>query len=214
MTSPVADPASFKDPDARVVSRDGRIFRAFTPRGAERFRALQDSGLFEQLTAGGGLIDAVPVDPSAVAGVEAIVPDVALVVEHPRVPFISYCYEWPFEMLRDAALLQLDLAAAALERGFVLKDAKPYNVQFIGARPVHIDVSSFEPWQEGKPWQAYAQFCRTMLNPLLLEALAGVPFQPWMRSAVEGIAPEELARLLPLRKKLRRGVFSHVSLQA
>jgi len=35
--------------------------------------------------------------------------ETAAVLEHERVPFVSYLYEWTFEMLRDAALLQLEL---------------------------------------------------------------------------------------------------------
>ena len=42
------------------------------------------------------------------------------VLEHEKVPFISYPYEWSFEMLRDAALLQLDLVLAGLDEGIGL----------------------------------------------------------------------------------------------
>jgi SAM-dependent methyltransferase len=141
-------------------------------------------------------------------------PEGTLVVEHPKIPFISYCYEWSFEMMRAAALLHLELVRECLEYGYILKDATPYNIQFIGSRPVFIDVPSFVPWQEGNVWQAYAQFCRQLLNPLLLTGLTGVQFQPWMRGSMGGIDPEDLRRLLGFRKKLRRGVFLDVVLQA
>ena len=36
-------------------------------------------------------------------------------------------------MLKDAALLQLDLVLAALDEGMILKDATAYNLQFRGA---------------------------------------------------------------------------------
>ena len=48
------------------------------------------------------------------------------------IPLVSYPYEWPFGMLKDAALLELDLLLAALDEGLVLKDASPYNVQWRG----------------------------------------------------------------------------------
>ena len=35
--------------------------------------------------------------------------DSTLVLEHDRIPFISYPYEWTFEMLRDAAVLHLEV---------------------------------------------------------------------------------------------------------
>jgi len=36
-------------------------------------------------------------------------------LEHERIPFVSYRYEWTFSMLRDAALVHLDLLLAALD---------------------------------------------------------------------------------------------------
>src|SRR5205085_4824998 len=66
----------------------------------------------------------------------------------------------------------------------LLKDSTPYNVQFRGARPVFVDVGSFEPLREGEPWAGYRQFCMLFLYPLLLEAWKGVPFQPWLRGSI------------------------------
>lgn len=212
MTAPEPDPASFKDPDARVFHRAGRVFRVFRPAGARRYRAFLESGLSAALTDGGRIIESKVVDLPDAEGL-AVEPG-ALAVEHPRLPFISYAYEWPFHMLRDAALLELELQREALARGFVLKDATPYNVQFVGARPVHIDVSSFEPWREGAPWTAYAQFCALFLNPLLFTAFRGVPFQPLLRGNLGGIPPETLSKLLPWRRKLGRSAFLDVTLQA
>ena len=37
-------------------------------------------------------------------------------LRHERIPFVSYPYEWPFAMLRDAALLQLDLSSPRARR--------------------------------------------------------------------------------------------------
>ena len=73
-------------------------------------------------------------------------------LRHERIPFVSYPYEWAPGMLRDAALLQLDLLLAALDEDLTLKDATPYNVQFRGALPVFVDVGSFEQLREGEPW--------------------------------------------------------------
>jgi hypothetical protein len=112
-------------------------------------------------------------------------------LEHERVPFVSYPYEWTFSMLRDAALLQLELQLQALEEGLTLKDASPYNVQWRGSRPVFVDVGSFERLREGEPWAGYRQFCTLYLYPLLLQAYKGIPFQPWLRGRLDGIEPRE-----------------------
>ena len=136
------------------------------------------------------------------------------VVEHPRIPFVSYPYEWPFSMLRDAALLQLDLLREALYEDFTSKDASSFNVQWQGARPVFIDLSSFERWEPGDPWAGYRQFCQMFLNPLLLESLRGVSARPWLRGRLEGLEPETCARLLRIRELARPAVFRHVWLHA
>jgi SAM-dependent methyltransferase len=136
------------------------------------------------------------------------------VLRHERVPFVSYPYEWPFGMLKAAALLELDLLLAALDEGLVLKDASPYNVQWRGSRPVFVDVGSFERLREGEPWAGYRQFCTLVLYPLLLQAYKGVPFQPWLRGSLEGIEPSEMRALLGFRDRFRRGVLTNVVLHA
>ena len=55
-----------------------------------------------------------------------------------------------------------------------------------------IDVGSFERLREGEPWVGYRQFCMLYLYPLLLQALKGVPFQPWLRGSIDGITPTEM----------------------
>ena len=56
----------------------------------------------------------------------------AAVLEHERIPFISYPYEWTFEMLRDAAVLHLEILLAALDEDVTMKDGYAFNVQWRG----------------------------------------------------------------------------------
>src|SRR5436190_1458246 len=121
--------------------------------------------LFLQLVGEGRLVATEELVERA-AFPDAIHGGVAGVLEHDVIPFVSYPYEWSFEMLRDAALLQLGILRRALESGMVLKDSTPYNVQFRGAAPVFIDVGSFEPLREGEPWSGYRPFCMLFLYPL------------------------------------------------
>ena len=124
-------------------------------------------------------------------------------LEHEKLPFVSYPYEWSFEMLRDAALLQLDLVLAGLDEGIGLKDASAYNVQWKGASPVFVDVASFYKRAEGEPWVGYRQFCQMFLYPLLLQAYRDVPFQPWMRGNIDGMDAEVCLNLLSARDYAR-----------
>ena len=59
-----------------------------------------------------------------------------IVVEHERISFPSFPYEWAPEMLHAAGSLTLDLARDLLAEGFGLKDATPYNILFNGPIPV------------------------------------------------------------------------------
>lgn len=209
---PIRDPGSFRDPAGGVFHFEGRILRYLSASGASDFTALDNSGLLGELIDRGDLIPTRQLQRSEAPTLQSF--DADTVVEHERVPFISYAYEWPFELLRGAALQYLEALRLSLSYGFILKDATTFNTQFLGSRPVMIDVSSFEPYQPGQPWAGYAQFCRMFLNPLLLQSKAGIPFQQSLRSSIEGIAPSELSRLMPLRHKLRKSVFMHVVLQA
>ncbi len=202
---------SFRDPGGFVFERDGRITRVITRHSLDDWNAFAASELFRELERNRLLIGTRPADATSLpAGLEPG----AQLVEHDLVPFISYPYEWPFAMLKEAALLHLELLERALARNFILKDATPYNVQFIGSRPVFIDVLSFARYREGEPWAGYNQFCKMLLYPLMLQAYKGIPFQSWLRSELEGIDPLTFARLLGLRDRLRSGVLTHVQMHA
>src|SRR5205823_6130643 len=181
--------------------------RSLSKEGLDDWQALASSGLYRRFTSTGQLVatDLVEVDDSTRNGWSGF-------LRHERIPFISYAYEWTFSMLKDAALLELDLVFAGLDEGLILKDATPYNVQWRGAHPVFIDIGSFERLRSGEPWAGYRQFCMLYLYPLLLEAYRGVPFQPMLRGSLEGIEPRAARRFFSLRDLLRRGVFSHVVL--
>ena len=134
------------------------------------------------------------------------------VLRHQTIPVVSYPYEWCFSMLQDAALLQIDLLLAALDEGMTLKDATPFNIQWIGTRPVFIDIGSFTAAAPGEPWAGYRQFCEMFLYPLFLQAYKDVPFHPWLRGSLEGVEAGHINRLMSARDRLRPGVFPHVYL--
>jgi len=202
---------SFRDPSGYVHEVNGRILRTVTDHAAAEYEALRDSGVFRHLTDRGWLIASREVEHDALGQ-----PDAALrhVIEHPRIPHVSFPYEWPFSLLREAALLHLDLHLAALDEGATLSDASAYNIQFRGPNPVFIDLLSLRRYREGEYWTGHRQFCEQFLNPLLLRSLLGIAHNGWFRGTLEGVPTTELARLLPLRRKLSWNVFVHVTLQA
>jgi hypothetical protein len=203
---------SFRDPDSRVFIRDGAVFRALSREGWEDWEAFAATPLLAALVSEGKLVATEPAEldelPELARGIAAGV------LRHERVPFISYPYEWPFSMLRDAALLQLELGRRALEADLTLKDASAYNVQWRGAAPAFIDVGSFERLRLGEPWAGYRQFCMLFLYPLLLQAYKGLPYHAWLRGSLDGIAPSDARAVMSARDRLRRGVLTHVVLHA
>jgi hypothetical protein len=204
------EPGSFRDRTCRIYYHQGNVFRALTPGALSEWEALRNASFFRRLAGEGKIVATEQIEPApALPG-----GGWAAVLRHERIPFISYPYEWCFGMLREAALLQLELLQAALVEGLSLKDATPYNIQWRGCRPVFIDVLSFYRLRPGEPWVGYRQFCELFLYPLLLEAYKGAPFQPWLRGSLEGIPPQDFLALLCRRDLLRRGVFTHVYLHA
>jgi len=180
----------------------------------EEFRKLESTAFYRKFLDKGQLVDSQVLEESAVPLPEDIRQQWHSFLEHARIPVISYPYEWTFGMLRDAALLQLNLVEAAILEGMTLKDSTPYNIQFLEGRPVFIDIPSFETLSEGAPWSGYRQFCEMFLFPLMLQAYKGIDFQPMMRSSIDGIGVQTMSRLFGFRDRFRSGVITHVWLQA
>jgi SAM-dependent methyltransferase len=205
------EPGSFRDPESRVFYAGDSVYRALSREGLDDFEALSGTQTFERFRGDGRLVGTELVQDGQNMP-DLLAKETAGVLRHELIPFVSYPYEWTFSMLKDAALLQLDLLLASLEEDMVLKDSTPYNVQWRGAKPVFVDVGSFERLREGDPWVGYRQFCMLYLYPLLLQALRDVPFQPWLRGSIDGIKPAEMAGVLKGRDRFRRGVLTNVFL--
>ncbi len=210
MERAVPENASYRDPAGRVYLLGDRVLRSVTRVGAADYEFLRDGGLLDEFTDDGRVIGCTEVEP----GLLGQASDVRYVLEHPRLSFISHPYEWCFSALKAAALLHLDLSLESLERGATLSDASAYNVQFQGARPIFIDVLSFRRYRDGEYWFAHRQFLEQFLNPLLLTALRGVPFNVWLRGRLEGIPSEDLRALLPWWRMFDWRVSAHVILPA
>lgn len=206
-----AEPASFRDPDSSVFYSDGKVLRGLSERAAADWEQLRSSKFLPRLMEQGKVVDTQVADD----GVAAVSPrgePWAVVLEHQRVPVVSYPYEWPFAMLREAARLQLEVLAGALDGGMSLKDGTAYNVQFMGSRPVFVDLGSFEP--VSGPWPGYRQFCQTMLFPLMLQAHLGTPYQPMLRGSVDGLSANHISGMFRGLARFRRGVLRNLKLQA
>lgn len=211
ISSAVVEPGSFRDPGGRIFRSGEDVFRTVMQAAAGNFARVSQSGVLRKLADQGKLVDFADVTDRAPALGLA---DVSVLLAHPSIPFISYPYEWSFSLHKAAALAHLDLHLELLEHGFTLSDATAYNVQFEGVRPVFIDHLSVRPYVDGEIWAGHRQFCMQFLNPLLMWSALDLQPNHWFRGSLEGIAPEDLAKLIPMRKRLNWTILTHVIAQA
>jgi SAM-dependent methyltransferase len=209
--------ASFRDPGGRVFAFDGRIYRLIHASGAADFAAYLDSKAARRAVESGHIVTTRVLDATEAAALrqEAGIGDTpeSQIVEHQRIPFASFPYEWPPEMLHAAGILTVDLARELLAEGLGLKDGTPYNVLFRGAEPVFVDVLSIERRRPGNStWLPYAQFVRTFLLPLLASGRFGVPLDQIFLSRRDGLEPEEVYRWLGRFERLRPPFLPLVSM--
>ncbi len=205
----IREPSSFRDHSGFVFFEGEIPYRHVGEPYAPDWAALLDSGLLEELQGEGLLIqhEAVDYDPAEHPGAIAI-------IRPEKIPFVAYPYEWGFSQLKAAALCTLDIQKRALMRGLALKDASAYNIQFRSRRPILIDTLSFEVYREGRPWQAYRQFCRHFLAPLALMANVHPELGQLLRTHLDGIPLDLASRALPFRTRFNGGMAIHLHLHA
>ena len=204
------EPGSFRDPDSAVFQKDGKVLRGLSGRAADDWDRLAATTFFPQLIEEGKVVRTTPHDGEAPLSPRGA--PWTRVLEHERIPVVSYPYEWPFAMLCEAAALHLEVLAAALDEGLSLKDGTAYNVQFVGSRPTFIDIGSFEA--SSGPWPGYRQFCQTMLFPLLVQAHLGTPYHALLRGSIDGLSASDVTGMFSGLRRFRRGVLRNVTLHS
>ena len=186
---------SFVDPNGRVFEWRGEIYRVLEAEYAARWRELAAEGTMGRLIADGLLVDSDLTSLTTETGMA--------VLHHRRVPVISYCYEWTPGMLKEAALLTIDLCIRLAERGLTLQDGHPWNILFEGTKPIYIDAGSLVPARDDILWAPYQQFCNFFLFPLYLYAAGWDHIARWlMRDYLAGVSDTDLLAALPASFKL------------
>src|SRR5690242_4804007 len=121
---------SFRDPGGRVMIRDGRVLRELNAGGLVCLDAALQSPAIAAALDRGRFVRSSVIERS----------DSAALVEHERIWFPSFPYEWPPEMLYEAGALTIELALALAAETRGLKDATPFNILFRGPAPVFVDL--------------------------------------------------------------------------
>lgn len=209
---------SFRDPAGRLLNIEGRIIRAVNESGATDLKDFLSSDTAGKYVNSGRLVNTSILETDSVKDLSVnenlsqILGIASMVVEHERIPFQSFPYEWPAEMLHAAGCLTLNLAEDLLKDNYGIKDATPYNLLFRGCSPVFIDLLSVEKRDKGDPiWYPYAQFVRTFLLPLLINKHMGLPLDQIFITRRDGLEPEEVYRLISPLKRLKAPFSTLVS---
>lgn len=201
--------SSFRDPDGYMFEFQGELFRAVNFSYKPAFDHLLSSGLYQELINRRLMVSFEEVDPFQFG-----LTDLYKVLKPERIRFISYPYEWAFNMLRDAAILTLEIQKLALEHGMSLKDASAFNVQFQNGKPILIDTLSFELYPVNHPWVAYRQFCQHFLAPLALMAHVDPGLNRLFIIHLDGIPLDLAAKMLPYRSRFSLGLYLNIYLHA
>ena len=163
-----------------------------------------DSSLRQRLEQRGEMVTTTVEDENAASN--------ALKLIHPRIPVITYPWEWTPGQWLAAADLTLTLCEEALNHGWILKDATPLNILFVGTKPVLVDVLSFEKHTPGNSiWLAYGQYMRTFLLPLLMTRLLHWPLALTLFKR-DGYEPSDLYSALNFGQRLSPAALFPITL--
>lgn len=210
------NPGSFRDKNGYIFEINSRIFRGIKKSKAKIFSEFLNSNFYKE-NVNKKIVSSKKISSNEIlkAGLPRhVINNFELWVEHDRIDFITYPYEWSFNFLKKAAILYLDLFLDALSNDYKLKDASAYNVQFIGCNPIFIDTLSFEPYEDGDNWLGYKQFCEHFLAPLALASYGKVNFNSLFRGSPDGINIIDSSKLLPLRTYFSFTLLGNIHLHA
>lgn len=202
-------PSSFRDPSGFIFEKDGVLYRQVNKVFKPDFDFFMNSGCYDQLANGNLLIPHETINENLTGS-----PDCYLTLKPEPISFICFPFEWSFDMLKDAALLTLQLLKESISFEMVLKDATPYNIQWHNGKLIFIDSLSFKKYNEKEPWIAYRQFCENFLSPLLLMHYTNMPLQQLQLSYPEGIPLAITKKWLPWRSRFSLHTYLHIHLHS
>ena len=133
---------------------NGHFLRGILPESADAAKRYFDSGFVDEIC------DKGLFPKTWISDFEN--EEFAFIIEHEMMTPLLYATDWNFSMLRDAAVLVLDIAKIARKYGYNMIDCHKLNVMFKNSRPMYVDLGSFIPNKEGSSaWLPYLSFLRS-----------------------------------------------------
>jgi ribosomal protein L11 methylase PrmA len=203
------DQGSFRDPAGRIFYYNEKVLRLLNKEGEKRYNFLKKKNLLDNCISNKFLIQSNEVDSNNFH-LDSL--KNKKIIEHRKINYISYPYEWCFDQLKDAAIHHLNFHIFLLNNNATLIDGSAFNIQFEGYKPIFIDLLSIKEYQEGEYWKSHKQFCENFLNPLLLKSKKKIDFNNWFKGNLEGITTKDLNSILSFKDKFSFNIFTQVYL--
>ncbi len=149
-----------RDDVGDIFEWNGKILRGIYPHKSDMVKSFFKSGFILEL------IKKKLFPKTWISNLE--VDGYGLIIEHKKISPIIYPQEWTFEMLKDAALVVLEVAKIAKKYNLNMKDCHGLNILIDKNRPKFVDLGSFyfdKSYSTG--WAPYQEFLRFYYYPLI-----------------------------------------------
>jgi 2-polyprenyl-3-methyl-5-hydroxy-6-metoxy-1,4-benzoquinol methylase len=188
--------SSFRDKNNYVFEFEKRIYRKFETDSFSTIKNFINSDLYKELRKEDKIVE------SSIVNLNESSLDFKNTIEHKKINLINTIHSWTFNMLKDAALLTLDIQRRLLDENFILKDASPYNIQFVKGKPIFIDLGSIEKYEGQTIWFGLKQFCEMFLNPLILSSSLNTELKDFYPITTRGISANTTWKMLKFQQKI------------
>jgi len=186
--------SSISDPGGKIFIYENKILRLISNDFQENFRNILNlknlNYLFDL-----GLVE-TRVSNYSIKGFP-------LVLEHKRVPFISYCSEWLIGMLRDSLIMVCNLSIELAKYGYMIIDIHPGNILFEKYNPIFIDFTSIVPINKKNeiPYSGLRKFfiLPLWLSSLGLNTLSEYSMKEYPKGVIGDISDKRFLKKLPIK---------------
>lgn len=199
----IIEPSSYKDSAGSVVYSGNKVLRLINESKRAFYKKIHNQGFYQKC-----------IDQGYLFPFEVVEQDDQLQFVSKKIQVFIYPYEWGFEQFKSAALFHLRFLEFCLKHDYTLKDASPFNVQFVHGKPFFIDYLSIEPLEAGAPWNGYKQFCEMFVAPLVLASKLKGDWIKQLMINLEGFKLDHVANILPLWSKFSSLIFFHILSQS
>jgi len=199
-------PGSFKDRSNQVFVDSSGIFRTIDCNMNKAFPDVFDLNIIQEMVNSGMLV------PSKLISQERSGSENLVKIEHQKIPFISYPYEWSNAFLYAAAIKTIEINSYLITKDYHLIDANAFNIQFIDGNPILIDIGSVSSYDEKKGWQALNEFLEAFFYPLYFCKTTGLRFNDVYKSFLRGVPVSFLYSVKRFRDFLSIGFILNVFL--